>query len=150
MRVNLSKTKMMGIHVERTALLSLAYRLGCALENLPTSYLGLPLCIGKLKKNMWDSLIERFAWKFASWKGRSLSFEGRITLIQATLASIPIYYMSMIQIPISVIHKLEKLMRDFLWSGVDDTKKIHLVAWDAVCTPKSFGGLGIKNLRIKW
>ncbi|KAL4204981.1 hypothetical protein AMTRI_Chr01g134900 [Amborella trichopoda] len=121
MKVNLSKTKMMGIHVDKTALLSLASRLGCALENLLSSYLGLPLCIGKPKKNMWDSLVERFTWKFASWKVTYVSFGGRITLIRATLASIPIYYMSMFQIPFSVIQILEKLMRDLLWSGVDDT-----------------------------
>ncbi|KAL4188780.1 hypothetical protein AMTRI_Chr08g203770 [Amborella trichopoda] len=148
MKVNLSKTKMIGTHVDPSVLQSLAHRLGCTTYTIPSSYLGLPLCIGKPRKNMWDNLIERFTWKFASWIGRFLSFGGRITLIRATLASIPINSMSLFQIPISIIQKLEKLMRDFLWSMVEDNRRIHLVDWDLVCLPKKFGGLSIKNLRL--
>ncbi|KAL4199256.1 hypothetical protein AMTRI_Chr03g50260 [Amborella trichopoda] len=144
MKVNLIETKMLGIQVQNPELDS---RLGCAIEILPSSYLGLPLCLGKLGKHLWDHLIEKFTWKFASWKGRFLSFGGRITLIRATLASIPIYYKSLFQIPISVIRKLEKLTRDFLWFGFDGPKKYYLIAWDKVCVPKQFGGLGIKILR---
>ncbi|KAL4184649.1 hypothetical protein AMTRI_Chr10g2150 [Amborella trichopoda] len=146
MKVNLKKTKMLGVHIGDTELRSLAQRLGYATETLPSSYLGLPLCLGKPRKELWDDLIQRFTWKF-SWKGRFLSLGGRITLIRATLASIPVYYMSLFQIPISVIQHLEKLMRDFLWSREEGSKKIHIVAWDIVCSPKKFWGLGIKNLR---
>ncbi|KAL4180541.1 hypothetical protein AMTRI_Chr13g125810 [Amborella trichopoda] len=138
---------MIGILVQNAELESLAQKLGCAIETLPSSYLGLPLCLGKPRKHLWNHLIEKFTWKFASWKGRFLSFGGRITLIRATLASIPIYYMSLFQIPISVIRKLEKSMRDFLWSGLEGSKNYHLIAWDMVCIPKKFGGLDIKNLR---
>ena len=39
------------------------------------------------------------------------------------------------------------LQRDFLWSDLGDDPKFHLVDWSTVCTPLSFGGLGIRNLR---
>ncbi|KAL4183514.1 hypothetical protein AMTRI_Chr11g98620 [Amborella trichopoda] len=65
MKVNLSKTKMMGIHVDSASLTSLASCLGCSTETTPSSYLGLPLYLGKPKKNMWNNLIQRFTWKFA-------------------------------------------------------------------------------------
>ena len=37
--------------------------------------------------------------------------------------------------------KIERLQRDFLWSGVGEGKRDHLVCWDVVCNPKAKGGL---------
>jgi len=41
---------------------------------------------------------------------------------------------------------MEKLQRDFLWSGVD-APKISLVEWAKVCMSIQNGGLGIQRLR---
>lgn len=35
----------------------------------------------------------------------------------------------------------------FLWDGIGDENKFHLVGWDKVCTPISNGGLVIQKLR---
>ncbi|XXG59153.1 hypothetical protein AAC387_Pa04g1283 [Persea americana] len=83
----------------------------------------------------------------SSWKARHLSLGGRITLIQSALANLPIYYMSIIKCPIAIINRIEKLQRDFLWHGREDSKKIHLVNWKLVCSPKDSGGLGLRPLR---
>ena len=40
-----------------------------------------------------------------------------------------------------------QIVRNFLWSGMEDVKKTHLVKWATVCTPLHFGGLAIRNLR---
>lgn len=74
------------------------------------------------------------------WKARYLSKGGRLTLIKASLASIPIHHMSLFEKPVSVCHKMEMLQREFLWKGEEEDKGMHLVAWDRVCTPKRFGG----------
>ena len=37
---------------------------------------------------------------------------------------------------------------EFLMSGLGDKPKFHLVKWVTICTPLSFSGLGIRNLRI--
>ena len=54
--------------------------------------------------------------------------------------------LSLFTIPISVVHRIEKLQRNFLWGGLGDEFKHHLVGWDKVCTPKENGGLGVSNL----
>lgn len=41
---------------------------------------------------------------------------------------------------------IEKLLWDFLWSGITDEFKYHLVSWRCVCKPLQNGGLGIRNL----
>ena len=72
---------------------------------------------------------------------------GKVTLIKSTLSSLPTYFLSLFPIPAKVAKRVEKLQRDFLWSGIRDDRKIHLVNWFKVCRPVKNGGLGIQCLR---
>ena len=74
------------------------------------------------------------------------SLGGRLTLVQDCLSSFPIYFLSLFKIPVGVAKRLEKMMRDFLWSGSGESSRDHLVSWEVVCKPNSQGGLGIVNL----
>jgi hypothetical protein len=56
--------------------------------------------------------------------------------------------LSLFPIPTSVGARIEKLQRDFLWGGIGDEFKYHLVKWSKVCTPVLEGGLGIRNLVV--
>jgi hypothetical protein len=42
--------------------------------------------------------------------------------------------------------RLEKIQRDFLWGGVGDEFKFHLVNWSKICMTKEARGLGVRNL----
>jgi hypothetical protein len=44
-----------------------------------------------------------------------------------------------------VANRLDKLHKDFLWGGIGDEAKFHLVNWNRICTPLQAGGLGIHN-----
>jgi hypothetical protein len=46
----------------------------------------------------------------------------------------------------SVANRIEKIQRDFLWGGMGDEKKLHLVSWNQVCRPLRANGLGIQNV----
>ena len=59
--------------------------------------------------------------------------------MENTLSSLPAYFLSLFTIPISVVRRIEKLQGDFLWGGLGDEVKHHLVGWDTVCTPKEGG-----------
>uniref|UniRef100_F6H3G0 Uncharacterized protein n=1 Tax=Vitis vinifera TaxID=29760 RepID=F6H3G0_VITVI len=48
--------------------------------------------------------------------------------------------------PKSVAKRVEKTQRDFLWGGGNLEGKVHLVKWDAVCTEKHKGGLGLRRI----
>ena len=42
---------------------------------------------------------------------------------------------------------MEKLQKDFLWSGINGDSKFHLVKWATVCKSMQVEGLGIRRLR---
>ena len=55
------------------------------------------------------------------------------------------YFLSLFKIPTSVAAKIEILQRDFLWLGVGEGKRDHLVSWDVVAR----GGLGFGKIVLR-
>lgn len=49
--------------------------------------------------------------------------------------------------PCLVCKTIEKLMRDFLWEGVDEGKGAYLVNWDVIRKSVDMGGLELEILR---
>ena len=56
------------------------------------------------------------------------------------------YALSLFVIPVKFAERMEKIQRDFLWTGVERKKRYPLVAWENVFLPKKNGGLGIRKL----
>ncbi|RVW50857.1 Transposon TX1 uncharacterized 149 kDa protein [Vitis vinifera] len=106
-------------------------------------YLGLPLGGNPTACGFWDPVIERISRRLDGWQKAYLSFGGRITLLHSCLSHIPSYFLSLFKIPASVAAKIERMQRDFLWSGVGEGKRDHLVRWEAVCKPRVIGVWGL-------
>jgi hypothetical protein len=121
--------------------------LGCGIRDLPLKYLGLPLGASFKLKAMWMDLEDLMARRLAPWKRLYLSKGARVTLIKSTLSNLPTYMLSLFPIPAHVAKHIEKIQRDFLWGGMNDETKFHLVEWAKMCSPIDEGGLGIRNLR---
>ncbi|KAJ9691474.1 hypothetical protein PVL29_013603 [Vitis rotundifolia] len=147
LRINLAKSELIPVG-EIDNIEEMAVELGCRIGSFPVKYLGLPLGARHKALATWDGVEERMRRRLARWKRQYLSKGGRITLIKSTLASIPIYQMSIFRMPKSVAKRLEKLQRDFLWGGGNTGRKIHLINWKAVCTQKEKGGLGIRRMGV--
>jgi hypothetical protein len=110
-------------------------------------YLGLPLGAKFKESTIWNPIIEKMERHLAGWKRLYLSKGGKVTLIKSTLSNLPTYFLSLFLIPSEVAKRLEKLQRDFLWSGLGSEFKYHLVSWSTICEPFCNGGLAIRNLR---
>ena len=133
LKINLAKSEVIPVG-EVEDINELVVELGCRVGALPIVYLGLPLGANHKAATMWDGVEERIRRRLALWKRQYLSKGGRITLIKSTLASIPIYQLSLFRMPKLVAKRLEKLQRDFLWGGGSLERKIHLINSEVVCT----------------
>ncbi|XP_026450995.1 uncharacterized protein LOC113351176 [Papaver somniferum] len=105
LKINFAKSQIYGVGYDGD-LSIFSSILGYYHGSLPTTYLGLPLgdkC-GSIAK--WDKVIERFTAKLAGWKKPLLSRVGKVTLINSVLSSLPVYYMSLFEMPNSVIQRL--------------------------------------------
>ncbi|RVW40081.1 putative ribonuclease H protein [Vitis vinifera] len=98
LRINLAKSVLIPVG-EVNGMEELAAELGCKLGALPAVYLGLPLGANHKNASSWDGVEERMRRRLAQWKRQYISKGGRMTLIKSTLASIPIYLLSLIRIP---------------------------------------------------
>ena len=147
LRINLNKSEILPVgSVDNVQ--DLAVELGCGIGSLPSSYLGLPLGANHKALGVWDTMEDRFRKRLASWKSQYISKGGRLTLIQSTLSSLPIYCLSLFRLSVSICSRLEKIQREFMWSGGSLVKKTHLVNWKTVCTEKKKGGLGLRRFSI--
>ncbi|GJV63562.1 RNA-directed DNA polymerase, eukaryota, reverse transcriptase zinc-binding domain protein [Tanacetum coccineum] len=85
LKVNFSKSKLFGIGIPSNEVEAMASSLGCAHDVLPCLYLGLP--VGK-RMGLCDGgneVINRCRNRLSSWKAKSLSVGGRLTLIKSIL-----------------------------------------------------------------
>ena len=147
LKINLGKSEIIPVG-EVDDIEELAVEIGCRVGSLPSQYLGVPLGAPNKASSVWDGVEERVRRRLALWKRQFISKGGRITLIKSTLASIPIYQMSLFRMPKIVVRRLEKLQRDFLWGGGNRERKVHLVKWEIVCGDKERGGLGLRKLGL--
>ena len=113
--------------------------LGCRQPSLPLKYLGLPL---DKEETICNPVLGKMERRLAGWKMMYLSKGDKVTLIKSTLSSLPTFFLSLCPIPVKVANCMEKLQREFLWSGID-APKIPLVEWAKVCMSMQNGGLGI-------
>ncbi|CAL1402748.1 unnamed protein product [Linum trigynum] len=127
----------------------LAEILSCDWKLLHTDYLGLPLGAAPTASYIWNKVIDKVQIRLAGWKGKRLSMARRVVLCNSVLAAQPNYMFSLFKAPPSVISSIERLLRSFIWSGMGEDKKFHLVSWDKCKLPKQLGGLGITDLGIR-
>nr|GEV95121.1 Pol polyprotein [Tanacetum cinerariifolium] len=86
-----------------------------------------------------------------------ISIGGRISLLKSVLTSIPLYHVSIFNVPIGVLNQLESIRRNFFY-GVDGTdRKLAWIGWNMVLTSKKNDGLGVSSffahnraLLFKW
>ncbi|WVZ57545.1 hypothetical protein U9M48_007917 [Paspalum notatum var. saurae] len=74
-----------------------------------------------------------------------------LNLVDSVLDGTVTYSMAALLLPPGVLADLDQRRRAFLWSGAERKTKGGqcLVAWPEVCTLKSVGGLGVKDLALQ-
>ncbi|GKV29432.1 hypothetical protein SLEP1_g38359 [Rubroshorea leprosula] len=149
LRINFSKSSIFGYNVSEKWLKGSAGMIQCRVGRAPFLYLGLPVDGKSGNKKYWELVVNKFRTKLTVWKATTLSFEGRLVLLNSVLSALPIFYMSLYLLPNSVIEELIRIQRRFLWGGAELNKKIPWVKWEYVCRAKAKRGLGVPDLQNK-
>ncbi|KAL8527709.1 hypothetical protein ACS0TY_005524 [Phlomoides rotata] len=116
------------------------------LATLPFIYLGVPIFWGAPKGALLRGTADCIISKFARWKGSSLSLAGRACLVNSVIVSSLVHSMMIYKWPRSLLNKIDKAMRNFIWMGSIEKKGSCMVNWAKVCAPKEEGGLGIRSI----
>ncbi|GJZ74676.1 RNA-directed DNA polymerase, eukaryota, reverse transcriptase zinc-binding domain protein [Tanacetum coccineum] len=143
LKINLLKSKLMGIDIPHNVVVSAARSIGCSVMHTPFNYLGVKVGAFTSRICSWDDVVAKLSSRLSKWKLKTLSIGARLTLIKSVLSSLPLYYMSSFKVPIGVLNRLEAIRRNF-FNGVECTeKKLFLISWKKVLASKKNGGLGV-------
>jgi len=82
-------------------------------SDFPMKYLGVSLHFSKLRREDLQPVVDKIVKRIVGWKGRLLSYAGRLTLLKSRLVNIPIYLLSIIKFPRWVIDMLNTHMGHF-------------------------------------
>ncbi|GJZ83238.1 RNA-directed DNA polymerase, eukaryota, reverse transcriptase zinc-binding domain protein [Tanacetum coccineum] len=126
--VNVHKSSLYGVGVRNTDVHLMADSFGCLGNNLPFTYLGVKVGDNMTRVNSWIEVVKKVSNKLSSWKAKSLSVGGRLTLIKSVLGAIPTYYMSLFKVPEGILSHLEKLRNKFFLGADPDDRKITFLS----------------------
>ena len=82
------------------------------------------------------------------WKEKLLSQASKEVMIKVVVQSILTYSMSVFRLPIGLLKDIEAMIWKFWWGCFENSRKIHWVKWETLCSSKSVGGMGFRDLRM--
>ncbi|XP_019460146.1 PREDICTED: uncharacterized protein LOC109359906 [Lupinus angustifolius] len=145
--VNAAKSKFYSTNSSQRKIASIAQVLGFSSGSLPLNYLGVPIFLGKPRRIHLQRIADKITNKLATWKGMLLSIMGRIELVRSVIQSMLLYSFKIYAWPTSLLKHIDNCIRNFVWSGNIEDRKLVTVAWKNVCLPFKDGGLGLRSLK---
>jgi len=91
LKVNFSKSLLVGMNVPRSWLSEADMVLKCKVSSIPFMYLGLPIGGNARRLDFWEPVIKRIQARLWGWSSKFLSLGGRLVLLKSVLSSLPVY-----------------------------------------------------------
>nr|GEU40886.1 retrovirus-related Pol polyprotein from transposon TNT 1-94 [Tanacetum cinerariifolium] len=140
LRINMSKSKILGVNVDDDYVKQAASKLGCLLLKCLFLYLGTKVGGSMSRVDSWNEVVDKVKSRLSKWKMKTLSIGGRLTLLKSVLGSIPIFHMSIFRVPASVLKKME-FIRSHFFNGIEvGSEKPIWAKWIDVLKDKDRGG----------
>ncbi|XP_026443845.1 uncharacterized protein LOC113343998 [Papaver somniferum] len=106
--------------------------LGTEFSTFPDRYLGVQIMPGAVKYRHISNVIDKIKNQLAVWKGKLLSFQDRIVLINSVIASYNIHNTVVYNWPLKFIKQAERVIHNFLWSGDAEVSRKFVVGFPKV------------------
>lgn len=91
-KVNFHKSFSGALGVDRRVLESYATIMYSRLIKLPFTYLGILVGANPRKMETWNPIVDKITKRLHSGKHKSLSFTGKVCLINSIISSLPLFY----------------------------------------------------------
>ncbi|GJS98303.1 hypothetical protein Tco_0819473 [Tanacetum coccineum] len=134
LRINMCKSKIMGVNVEDGMVKNAASKLGCLVLKTPFTYLGTKVGGNMSRKQAWKEVVDKVLSRLSRWKMKLLSIGGRLTLLKSVLGSMPIFHMSIFKVPSSILKSLESIRSRFFNGQDPKSNKASWVKWNKKCS----------------
>jgi hypothetical protein len=118
LKINFNKSEVIMVSYDEQKALAFTDMLNCATGTWPIKYLGVPVSGSRLHVVDWLNLNEKIMKRLEGWQCTSLSYGGRLILLNACLSSMPTYAMSMYMLPKTVIKKMDVTRKKFFGRGI--------------------------------
>jgi len=106
-----------------------------------TNLLGFPIGPNVKPSEIWDEPISKAEISLNIWSKRNLSLYGKQMILNSKLLGRVIYRASMAKMPMKYVHKINKMIKGFLFTGKGWCSS---TPW---LEPKEIGGLGVLDIR---
>lgn len=107
---------------------ALADLMGFKMTYPPFIYLGAPIFVRRPEAGHFLFIADKIKIKLVAWKTCLLSMAGRVWLVKAVILSMTVHCISVYNWHASLINKMESWMRNFIWSGCLEKKKLVRIA----------------------
>ncbi|KAI0524469.1 hypothetical protein KFK09_003839 [Dendrobium nobile] len=107
------------------------------------NYLGNKITLRRLVATYFSKILEKVALKLDIWGKTFISSADRVIHIKSILQAIHVFYTSMSLVPLSILKKLDRMCREFLWNKSIGDRGLHYVAWKDLCKLETKGGHSI-------
>ena len=115
-------------------------------EALSDKYLDLPSMVGLDRSDSFVHLLERIIKRLEIWSEIFLSLGRKEILLKVVIQSIPVFAMSVFQLPKKLCKEMTDAISSFWWGDTAEKNKMHWMAWWRMCIPKKEGGMGFRDL----
>lgn len=115
--ISLSKTSFFTCGLAQQEIEVLKQETGQSHGTLPIRCLGVPLCTRKLTMANCEPLIQSVKNKLSSWSARSLSYAGRLLLINTVISGITNFWSATFTLPKFCIKLINSMCGAYLWKG---------------------------------
>ena len=112
-------------------------------QGASTKYLGFQIGFNIPPETMIAPVIHSIRQKLIHWSSKKLSLAGRIIVANQVLLATAWYSLSCWTISKESIHQIQRLVRNYIWSGKENHIARAKMAWPILTAPKSRGGLGL-------
>ncbi|XP_026396877.1 uncharacterized protein LOC113291570 [Papaver somniferum] len=119
-------------------------------RDLGGKYLGTPTVFQASKIQTHMGILQDVDARISIWLHKLLSQAARTTLVKHIDQVIPIFQMRAFLIPKHLCKQMDSHLCKFLWGETLDPKdrKLHLLGWDILCSPKAECGLGFRKAEL--